>query len=147
MNLSRLAEIEELRGSAFDSDIKRILTSSFNKLNPDDKNKYLNERMNLLRSDYQTDDEIAELFVFLDKMDRYEDVMTLIVLHSDLMEEYFHESQSYCKYNIQYKWDKNISNFALKDQLLTDLKEISEDLDKYNKLKILVIDKILVNSA
>ncbi len=147
MNLSRLVEIEELKGSVFDTDMKRILTSSFNKLNPDDKNKYLDERMRLLRSDYQTDDEISELFVFLDKMERYEDVMKLIVLHSDLMEEYFHESQSYCKYNIQYKWDKNISNFALKDQLLTDLKEISEDLDKYNKFKILVVDKILANSA
>lgn len=146
MDLKRVQKIEKSIGAQYDSETIRILTTPFSKLNRDEKMRHLDERMMLLRNEYlNDDDEICDLFDLLDKMEKYEDMLTIIMYHTALIGKYYDDSYTYVKYNLQYKWDKDVTNFNYMtlDQWLNDFKNVSMELPKYNKLKLCVVDKIL----
>jgi hypothetical protein len=150
MDPKRIQKIEKSLGAQYDSETVRILTTPFSKLNHDEKLRHLDERMTLLRNEYQNDDdEICDLFDLLDKMEKYEDMLIIILHHTTLIGKYYNDSYTYVKYNLQYKWDKDITNFNYMtlDQWLNDLKNISMELEKYNKLKLCVVDKILTKHS
>jgi hypothetical protein len=145
MNHKRIKEFEELKGAEIDPELKILLGTSFNGLSYENKGKVLDARMDLVKHQYLSDDEICEYFQFLDKVEKYEDMIFITMMHPNVIGEFFNDSYTYSNYNIQYKWNKSIDNFTYdtKDKLLEILKTMSDDFDKYDKLRVVIIDKIL----
>lgn len=145
MDNKRLRDITSIRKEEFDSEEVKLLTTDFYKLNLVDRNKSLDLRMKLHDGDLITEEEVCDMFQQFDSLERYADMLLYVTFHTKLLGEFFDETYDYHKYNFQHKWDKSIDTFSFvtMDQWLGDLKNISRELSKYNKLKILIIDKIL----
>jgi hypothetical protein len=143
--MQRVKEIEQGHGYEFDEDTRRILCSSFRSLSPEEKTKYLDTRMALLKEDLQSEDELIEIFQLADKVHRYENQLVMITSRPKILAEFYDESYEYSNYNLQHKWDKDLEKltYLTPTQWLDDLQNISAELEPYNKLKIMIIDKIL----
>src|SRR5579872_2445341 len=136
MDNKRLRDIASIRKEEFNPDDIRLLTTDFYKLNLTDKNKSLDLRMKLRDGDLITEEEACDMFQQFDSLERYADMLLYVTFHTKLLGEFFDETYDYYKYNFQHKWDKNIDtfDFVTVEQWLSDLKNISCELPKYNRL-------------
>jgi|SRR5579872_1845293 len=142
MYARRVEEIEQIKGP-YDALLKGLLIGSFNGLSKEDKGRVLDERIKLLVEDLQTEDETTELFVLLDKMERYEDALMVVIMHVKLMADYYHDSRVYYRYNIESEWDRNMDGYGRKEEVLNDLENVRREMGEYNGLRVMVVEKIL----
>ena len=76
--MDRIKFIKKMLGD-IDEDKLNLLKSDFEKLNDENKNKLLDFKMELLANDLLVEEELYQLFEQLDLMERYSDMLVLII--------------------------------------------------------------------
>lgn len=101
----------------------RLLNSKFCNLNHNDKNKYLDIKMKLHCNDLLDEYETYMTFEKLDQVERYSDMLRLLIAHPRLIANHFDGTSEIFKYNIEHKWNWDLSEltFLTQNQWKMDL--------------------------
>lgn len=131
-----------------DTEEIKLLNSDFTQLNNNDKNKYLNIKLKLMRKDLLVEQELYFLFEELDLVERYNDMLNLLIHYPKYIGNHYEITSDFFNYNIGSKWDwnlDNIENLSI-DELKCDLITVLQ-LKGSRKMKIqkLVYDKLFKN--
>ena len=121
--LEELKRIENIREEKFTDDETRLLTSNFFDLDDNDKNKYLDLKMDLNAGDLINEVDACKMFTMMDIMKRYSDMLRLLIQYPKLISDHFENTPSQYRHNIEYNWDWNLEEltFITPDQWKLDL--------------------------
>ena len=134
--------IEHVRRIKFTENEIRILYSDFYSLNKDDQLTYIKLRMDILADDLLDHNELQILFDQLDYVERYQDLLTLIIKQPRITANYFEETSKNIQYNV-IKWDWDLSKFTKlrHHEWMMDLKYTLENI-KGTELAKLIRSKL-----
>ena len=110
--MNQIKIFEKYSDEKLSDDLKRILLSNFYDLSETEKNKYLDSKLKFYEWDLINEKDACELFDQLDSMERYSDILLLLIAHPVLISGYFEEKSSSHKYNMEHKWDWDLSKLT-----------------------------------
>jgi|SRR5690606_13218258 len=148
MDLRRLQYISNKFNENFSAEEIRLLTKDFSRLNANEKNQCLDNKLRLMKKDLLIDQELCILFEQLDILQRYHDILSLIIRYPRIIEFHYEATSGLFHYNIKYNWDWNLDNnlFSNPDETKFDLITMLRLKDSNNKkLQQLVLDKLFKN--
>ena len=143
--MDRIKIYEEAENKKMDENDKRIMESDFKELSSTDKERYLNIKMKLLGWDLVDEYEIGEMFMQNDELERYSDMLLMIIRYPREIEKIYEETATFYKYNMEYKWDWDLSKLTYMPvkSWIYDLAALCY-MSRINKrLKLLLQTKIL----
>ena len=141
--LEELKRIENIREEKFTDKEMKLLTSKFFDLDDDDKNKYLDLKMDLNAGDLIDGAEVCKMFTMMDIMKRYSDMLRLLIQYPKLISNHFENTPSQYRHNIEYQWNWNLEEltFITPDQWKLDL-ILTYDLIPNTKMARLIKNRV-----
>ena len=123
IDISSQNYIDNFIKEKFSNEQINLLTSEFSNLNHNNKNEYLNLQMILCRNDLLNYQNLCILFEQLDLMERYEDIITMVMHYPGIIINHYEVTSEIFRYNIEHKWiwDLNKLTSMSSDQWKMDL--------------------------
>lgn len=144
MDPARIKYCEDITKTKYESNDKRILSTKYSKLTIEEKNKCCDMKMDLIAEDLQNEEEACALFDQLDNVERYSDMLRLIIQYPELMSAYYEVMSQVSKYNLDQKWDGDLEKliYVTKNDWLYDLISVVQEKHEMRRIFNLLQSKM-----
>ena len=128
-----------------DDKIIKLLISNFKNLSIDNKKIYLDTKIEMLKWDYMRELEACKLFDELDMVERYSDLLYMIIMHPILIYRYYENNSKNNKYNLNTRLSVKDINDETYNSYIYDLVNIIHERGLISPLSLVLKKRLFGN--